>query len=151
MKYEKTQTGWLMIVIFSLIIIQLTLAYLYQLGDKPLPLGVFIALALLFIVLLLCFYQLKIRVDQYGIHVIYGIGLIHIKINPQKIYNVSVIKTPWYYGLGIRFTGKGMLYNIQGLNAIEISYLDGKQKTALVGSNEPELLKAFIEKEYEQR
>lgn len=135
MKYEKTQIGWLMILIFSLIIIQLTLAYCYQLGDNPLPLGAFIALSLLFILLLLVFYRLKIRVDSSGIHVIYGIGLIHININPQEIYQVSAVKTPWFYGLGIRFTGKGMLYNIQGFHAVEIYYLDGKKKTVLIGSS----------------
>lgn len=148
MKYEKIQIGWLMIIILSLLIINLTISYLMKIGDNPLPFTAFIPIIAIFILVLLVFYSLKIRVDNSGIHIIYGIGLVHIKINPEKINQVRIVKTPWYYGWGIRFTGKGMLYNIQGQDAIEISYSKGKNKTVLIGSNDAIALKDFIEKKY---
>lgn len=147
-KYQKTQIGWLMIIIFSLIIIHITLAYLLKIGDKPLSFNVYIILLSVFLLTFLTFYKLKIVVDSSSIHIIYGIGLVHIRIKPQKIHSVNVVKVPWIYGLGIRFTGKGMLYNIQGRDAVEISYFDGKKKTVLIGNDNPLLLKDFIEKVY---
>jgi hypothetical protein len=148
MKYEKAQTGWFIIVLFSTVIAILTICYLMNIGSRPLPLDVYIILATIFILLLLVFYRLKIRVDNSAIHIIYGIGLVHIRINPEKINQVTIVKTPWYSGLGIRITEKGMLYNIQGQNAVEISYLKGEVKTVQIGSNDALALKQFIENTY---
>ncbi len=40
-----------------------------KIGNHPLPFEVYIILATLFIVVLLIFYRLKIRVDNSGIHI----------------------------------------------------------------------------------
>lgn len=148
MKYEKAQTGWFMIVLFSVVIVNITICYVLKIGNHPLPLNVYIILATIFVLVLLTFYRLKIRVDNSGIHIIYGIGLVHIRINPKKINRVTIVKTRWYSGLGIRITDKGMLYNIQGQNAVEICYVKGKIKTVQVGTNDAQALKQFIEKTY---
>ncbi len=148
MTYEKTQTGWLTIFIFSIVMVNLTVCYILEIGTSPLPLEVYLILMSIFALLLLVFYRLKIKVDGSGIHIVYGIGLIHIKIEPEKINRVTVVKTPWYAGFGIRITEKGMLYNIQGLNAVEISYLKGTNKTVQIGSNDALGLKHFLEKAY---
>jgi hypothetical protein len=149
MKYEKVQIGWFMIILFSIIIISLTICYLMKIGDSPLPLKVYLTLIISFVLVLLTFYRLKIRVDDSGIHIIYGIGLVNVMIKPEKINLVSVIKTSWFSGFGIRITENGMLYNIQGENAIEISYeLNGKNKNVQVGTNDVLALKEFIEKKY---
>jgi hypothetical protein len=148
MKYEKNQTGWVLVILFSLIILNLTIAYLKQSGSNPLPLNAFVALLVLFLTAILIFYRLKIRVDNSGLHVIYGIGLVHVRINPEKVFDVRIVKSPWYYGLGIRFTPKGMLYNVQGLTAVRLSYLQGENKTVTIGSNDPERLKKVLEHKY---
>ena len=148
MKYKHTQTGWFMIALFLVFLAHLNYLYLNHLGNNPLPFAAYFSLSILFILILLCFYKLQVNVDQSGINVIFGIGLIHIKITPEKVYHVRVVHTPWYYGLGIRFTSKGMLYNIQGSSAVEISYLDGKSKTVLIGSNDPNALREFIIEKY---
>lgn len=149
MKYEKSQTGWFMVGIFLLIFIHLTIAYYFQLGNKPLSTTAFATLVVVFIIILLCFYRLKICVDDVGIHIIYGIGLIRIKIAPTKVVQVKIVRNPWYFGWGIRFTNKGMLYNIQGSSAVEISYIDGKNKTVRIGTDDPLALKEFLERKYE--
>ncbi|MEQ7799955.1 hypothetical protein ABDJ41_09075 [Pedobacter sp. ASV1-7] len=148
MKYEKVQIGWGMILIFSIVVICLTISYLMKIGDNPLPTKVFVPIIASFILFILIFYRLKIRVDDEGIHIIYGIGLIHIKINPLEIIQIKIIKTSLSQGLGIRITEKGMLYNIQGRDAIEMTYFNGKSKTVLIGSKDTIALKEFIEKKY---
>jgi 4-hydroxybenzoate polyprenyltransferase len=72
------------IIVFSLIIINITVAYLRQSGSNPLPFNAFIILFVLFSTALLIFYRLKIRVDHHGAHVMYGIGMLHIEISPEK-------------------------------------------------------------------
>lgn len=149
MKYERTQMGWWMIVLFSLIIIHLSLDYFLKFGGKPLSLSAYLVLLFVFIFVFSIFYKLKIVVDRSMIHIVYGIGLVHLKIRPEMIHRVKVVKVPWIYGWGIRFTRKGMLYNIQGRMAVEMSYRrNGKEKIVLIGSDDPESLKDFIEKTY---
>ena len=149
MKYESTQTGWFFIILMSAIVAIITFSYYLQLGNNPLPENVFRLLLFVFILILINFYKLKIRVDETGINILYGIGLIHIKIQPDSVESVQTVKTPWLYGFGIRFTFNGMLYNIQGRDAVRIYYFqDGKSKKVTIGSKEPEKLKAFLEGKY---
>lgn len=149
MKYESNQTGWFFITIILAVLIVVTTGYYYQLGNNPLPTNVFQLLLFVFILILINFYKLKIRVDDTGINILYGIGLIHIKLQPGSITSVQTVKTSWLYGFGIRITFKGMLYNIQGRDAVRISYVeDGKSKTVTIGSEDPDKLKTFLEKKY---
>ena len=54
------------------------------------------------------------------------------------------MKNKWYYGLGIRKIRKGWLYNIHGLQAVELSYLDSDAVTR-IGTADNENLKTQIE------
>jgi hypothetical protein len=148
MIYEKVQTGWFLIILFSIIICSVTLCYLLELGNKPLSLTGYIISTTILASVLLVFFRLKVKVDDLGIHIVYGIGLVHILIKPEEINYVSVVKTPFTSGLGIRMTEKGMLYNVQGLDAVEISFFEGKSKIVQIGSNDAVSLKAFIEQKY---
>ena len=96
------------------------------------------------------FYQLKVTVSEKALKLVYGIGLIRIKKNPDKLHKVEVIKTPWYYGHLIRITAEGMLYNIQGLKAVRITHIkNGKKKSFMVGTTEAEKLKKVLEDNFE--
>lgn len=144
MLYKKSQTGWFMIIIFTVILVFLTFAYIYQLGNRPLPKPAFITLALVFILLLLSFYKLTLKVNDSILHVIYGIGLIHFRFQLQKVLEIKEIKIPAYIGVGIRITSKGMLYNIQGNKALELTYHDNELKKIKIGTNDGPNLKAAI-------
>jgi hypothetical protein len=146
MKYSKTQTGWLAIAIFGFILIQITSSYvlLIQKGNDPSNSLLFFIPILIFC--FLNFYQLRIGVDEEKIHVTYGIGLIRIKISPDRVNYVKLIETPWYAGFGIRFMYRGMLYNIQGRKAVEVGYQKrGKSKVLFLGTADQEALKRCIE------
>ena len=148
MRYEKIQTGWIIIILISIIICSLTICYFMKIGSKPLSLIGYVISTAIFVLVLLVFYRLKVRVDNLGIHIIYGIGLVHIIIKPEKVNYVRIVKTPLSSGLGIRITEKGMLYNIQGQDTVEISFLREQSKIVRIGSNDAFALKAFIEKKY---
>jgi hypothetical protein len=152
MPYEHSQTGWIMLLVFSLIPISLTTSYL-MLGESHLPAGVFLILLLLFVGILLTFYKLTVKADQQSIHLVFGLGLLHFKIHPQTVDSVKIINTPWYYGFGIRFTPRGMLYNVHGVKAVQITYRDSKTgngnlKTVMIGTVDAVGLCEFIKGQY---
>lgn len=142
MSYKKSQTGWIVIIIMAPIMLFLTYTYLKQWGDNPIPTIPFILIMSLLIFCLLLFYKLTIRIEDRSIKIIYGIGIIKFSINIDILHEVTVIRTPWWYGYGIKITPKGMLYNIHGSKAVRLEYRrEGKSKTAMIGTPEPEKLK----------
>lgn len=149
MKYKKTQIGWLSILIFAPVIFLLYMVYAYQWGNYPIPFIALILITSLFVIICAMFYKLTIEMHGSALMIIYGIGLIRIKINIDELKHVESIKTPWYYGLGIRITPEGMLYNIKGLKAVKIEYTSkGKNKVVMIGTAEPERLIQALEENF---
>ena len=144
MKYRNTQIGWLIISIFMGTILFTCLMYMEQLGE-PISSTPLASIVVFFIILLSLFYKLTVEVEGSIVKIIYGIGLITIRLKMDDLNNVVETRTPWYAGLGIRLTAKGMLYNIQSLSAVELHYTrKGKKNTVMIGTPEPALLKAAI-------
>ena len=48
----------------------------------------------------------------------------------------------WWWGWGVRYYGQGWLYNVSGLDAVEIRLKSGKH--IRIGTDEPEALVAEI-------
>lgn len=62
----------------------------------------------------------------------------------ENIAQAQVVRNPWYYGWGIRLTPHGTLYNVSGLDAVEIRTRQGK--TFRIGTDEPEVLVQAIQR-----
>ena len=62
----------------------------------------------------------------------------------ENIAESRVVRNPWYYGWGIRLTPVGMLYNVSGLDAVEIRTRQGK--SFRIGTNEPDVLVSAIQR-----
>lgn len=151
MNYKKSQTGWLVIAFMLPIIAFLIVLYITQWGDNPIPFLPFVLVTSLIVIAMLLFYKLTVEIDGNAISLTYGIGVIKFKFVIDQIISSEEIRTPWYYGLGIRLTPKGMLYNIHGLKAVRIKYFrDGKEKKVMVGTNEPEILLQAIQTAFNQ-
>jgi len=149
MKYDKSQIGWFITALFILVIISVSVSYVNGYGDKPLSQTAYLSLLILFIFLILLFYKLRIKVDEQGISVIYGIGIIKFRIQPEKISYVKKTKSPFFYGFGIRMIPGGMLYNIQGTQSVEVSYFKTKNKLVRIGSADWDNLIAAIKERYQ--
>jgi hypothetical protein len=63
----------------------------------------------------------------------------------QEIENVCIDQSSWSEFWGIRFTARGLLLNISGLDAVELDFKNGGM--IRVGTNEPEQLAKAIEDE----
>ena len=61
----------------------------------------------------------------------------------REIVEVSVVRNKWYWGWGIRLTPHGWLFNVSGLDAVELTFQNGKRLR--LGCDQPEELKSVIE------
>jgi hypothetical protein len=77
--------------------------------------------------------------------VFFGPGLICRRIPLRRIREIRVVRTPWYYGWGIRLTPAGWLWNVSGLDGVEVQCDDGHRFR--VGSDEPNRLAEALRRE----
>lgn len=72
------------------------------------------------IIFLFLFYNLTVTVTSETIHCSFGIGLISRTIPIHDIKTADKVKNPWYFGWGIRAIPGGWMFNVSGLDAIEL-------------------------------
>lgn len=148
MNYDKSQTATLLLAILSIALVSVTLIYFNGWGSESMPLIVYILITVVIIVIMLLFYKLKVKIDSEGIHLIYGVGLICINLKPEEVIKVEPTRMPFYYGYGIRFTPRGMLYNIQGTHVVKLTYVKQKQMIVFIGTAHAQELANAILKRY---
>lgn len=116
------------------------LAVAYHTGWHPLALAVLAIPALV----LLLFYSLTVEVSDETVRVYFGAGLASFAFAVRDIESVMAVRNPWYYGWGIRITPQGWLYNVSGLEAVELRLRSGRR--VRIGTDEPRPLVAAIER-----
>lgn len=94
---------------------------------------------------LILFSTLTVTVRDGAMDVFFGPGLIRRRIPLRRIREVRVVKTPWYYGWGIRLIPTGWLWNVSGLDGVEVQFVDGHRFR--VGSDEPNRLAEALVRE----
>lgn len=84
------------------------------------------------------FSSLTVSVDEAAVRGAFGIGLIRFAFPLASIRDARPVTNPWYYGWGIHLTPEGWLFNVSGLEAVELEFATGKK--ARIGTDEPEAL-----------
>ena len=130
-EYKHTQVGYIHVIAWSAIILVLACINVF-IGFEPYTLIFLILLT----VLLALLSTLTVRVGGGAITVQFGVGIIRKRIQLSDVETYAKVRNPWYYGLGIRYTPRGWLYNIYGLSAIELLMKNGR--TCRIGTNDPE-------------
>ncbi len=135
--YKHTQIGWAIIIA------------LVAVGAVMVPVGLQVELMSttwvvggVVIVALLLFNSLTVTVDQQRLQARFGIGLIRKTIPLAKVRSFHKIRTPWYFGWGIRLFPGGILYNVSGLWSVELQLHSGGRLR--IGTDEPDALVAAI-------
>ena len=128
--YKHTQVGYFLVTVYSIVV--LFLGYLNIMTSfHPLTLiGLIIVL-----VILGTFSRLTVTVDDQMIKIQFGLRIIRKTFLLREIGVYRVVKNPWYYGWGIRFTPRGWLFNVSGFSAIELRMKNGKLYR--IGTDEP--------------
>ncbi len=110
-------------------------------GPAMIPIG------LVFVVLLICFVLfgwLSVEVDATSVRVWSGPGLIRRTIRVADIAAVRVVRNRWWYGWGIRLVPRGWMWNVAGLDAVELEFAKGR--CFRIGTDEPRRLAEAIER-----
>jgi hypothetical protein len=95
--------------------------------------------------LLVLFSTLTVIVQDQALRVFFGPGVIRRRIPLGRIRDVRTVRTPWYYGWGIRLTPSGWLWNVSGLSGVEIQFDDGHRFR--IGTDEPDELVEALRRE----
>lgn len=84
------------------------------------------------------FASLTVRVTDRALHFYFGPGFWEKRIPLAEIAAARAVRNSLWHGWGIRLTPHGWLYNVSGLDAVEIEKTDGT--TLRIGTDEPEKL-----------
>lgn len=140
MNYRATQYGWG--IFLPIVIIAWVVAIVFAIQ------GQWLGASLLGIVPLLGFFlfgKLVVSVDRDAVRLRFGfLGLIRRSIALERVAGARAVRNKWYYGWGIRLTPYGWLWNIQGLDAVQLHYNDGGNTR--IGTDEPEKLVRAVER-----
>ena len=140
MLYEHTQPGtWVRIL--STVFIVVGIIIYYSTADET-SIWVAVSLMGIGIVISAIFTSLQTAVDSNFLYISYSVGLVRRKIPLESIDSVKQVRNPWWYGFGIRLTPRGWLWNIQGLDAIELTYKNGR--SFRIGTDDPKGLESAL-------
>jgi hypothetical protein len=128
--YRHSQTGILMyLTLGPLILVALVIAAAR--GWEPV--GLIVAGILL--VTLWLFHSLEVEVTQAQMVLRFGPGIIQKAFYLREIRSARKVRNPWYYGWGIRLVPGGWMFNVSGLDAVEIELASGKRYR--IGTDQP--------------
>ena len=135
--YKHTQVGTVILagLFFGLIV----LLFVYsQAGAHPVTLAV----GGLLIVLVVMFASLTVEVTAEEVKIRFGIGAVRKSFPAAEIRSTRQVRNHWAYGWGVRLTPHGWLFNVAGLDAVELEMANGRRYR--IGTDQPtELLSAI--------
>lgn len=134
--YRHTQVGWA--IVLALAAVALVVAASMPAEARA---AARVPLVLLALVLAL-FCALTVEVGLDSIAVWFGPGLIRKRIPLAEVLSWRAVRNPWYVGWGIRAGPRGMIWNVSGLDAVELD-LSGSRHFR-IGTDEPQALVAAI-------
>lgn len=135
--YHHTQAGTLMRVLFGLIgagiFVGAGLAGQWVIAGS-------IGGVMAFVLLL--FHDLRVDVEAEKICLRFGIGLLRKSVPLADVKACRRVRNNPLYGWGIRYIGRGWLYNVSGLDAVELDLASGRRLR--IGTDDPEGLEQAI-------
>ncbi len=135
--YQHTQIGYAIIISFSVAEIGIIVSFVLKR-----EMILLLPLILISIVEIL-FFLLTVRADKTLIHLKFGIGLIQKTIPLSDISSCKIARSSPLCGWGIRCIGNGWLYNVSGLDAVELSLKNGRR--IRIGTDDPQGLMEAIQ------
>ncbi len=82
--------------------------------------------------------SLTVRIDESFVFIRFGGGGFRKRFLVSQIVSAAPVRNSWLCGWGIHCTFGGWLYNVAGLDAVELTFKNGKR--VRIGTDEPEKL-----------
>jgi hypothetical protein len=142
MKYERTQ--WGLIAVPLLVVALVLLVVLSFVSDEFRAALIWTVVFLIAISLLvLHFSRLTVTVDDVSVTAAFGyIDWPKREIRYDEIESAQKVRNKWWYGYGVRWVPGGTMYNVQGNDAVELTYTSGKKFR--IGTNDVDALYTAI-------
>ena len=139
MNYKHTQIGWLMLISFGLLVTLCAVVPLSEPGQRELILCTALIVTALVLILV---GTLTVEVDIIKVRLRFGIGLIRKGFLLEDIESCRTVKNKWWWGWGIKWMPNGWLFNVSGLDAVELKMKDGRYYR--IGTDDPKRLAETI-------
>lgn len=141
--YQEQQSFQLSTYPSVIILISIALFYLTEGSPDDLPILTFVTLVIG--ICSLAFYKMTTTLTKDKLTISYGVGWI------KKTYALKELKTaqteevnmPWYFGVGIRITGNGWLYNTRPGKALKIPKKKGRYSIFIGTQNKEDFLNSL--------
>ncbi|MCG3180368.1 MAG: hypothetical protein BIFFINMI_02728 [Phycisphaerae bacterium] len=137
--YRHTQIGYVTIV--SLGIGAAVIAGL--IWATPGPRAILVPIMVVLAACLAIFPSLTVQLDGQAVRVRFGVGPIGRMIPLGRIVACRAVRNRWYYGWGVRLIPRGWMFNVSGLDAVELEFAGGRKFR--IGTDEPAALAAAID------
>jgi len=135
--YRHTQFGTLTIALIAGVILILG-ATIPLFGPHPITVSIMVLLGILGSL----FASMTVAVDHRSVRIAFGPGWPRRDVSIPSIRRAEAIRTRWYDGWGIHATARGLLYNVSGFDAVDVTLTDGRH--ILIGTDQPADLQAAI-------
>ena len=130
--YRHTQIGYLTLIV--VLVAALGIVVSLPNDVRPVTVGV----AVLLVIIALLFSSLTVEVSDGELRFHFGPGFWRKRIALSDVTAATPTQSTWWEGWGIRFTLRGMLYNVSGTDAVEIELRTGRRFR--IGTDEPKAL-----------
>lgn len=100
------------------------------------------AVAVLMLVLMVLFASLSVEVTREHVRLAFGVGLIRRTIPLARIRAATAVRNSWWWGWGIRLTPRGWMWNVSGLDGVELELAGGNRFR--IGTDDPQGLASAI-------
>ena len=138
--YRHRQSSRLLATITLAMVVLVVVAALT--GQRPALFVPLAAAALLLALLTLGFSSLTVEVSDGELIWFFGPGIWKKRLARAEIVSAATVRSPWWYGIGIHLTPRGWLYNVGGLDAVEVTLASGRRLR--IGSDAPDALAAAL-------
>lgn len=142
MEFNEEQQSPILFFVFIFVVMALIVAMFSLNEGEPLNLIIFSTIFFLALIYVL-FGKLITVVELNEIQLSFGVGIINKQIKTSQIASVECVRNKWWYGYGIRLTSHGWMWNMKGLDAVELTFKESGKKFR-IGTQKSEELAAIL-------
>lgn len=143
--YRRTQPAWFILIGLSVpVIVTVLIGMVAGIGEQQTIAGAAFTCGMMMLVGSL-FASLTVIVDSGQIFVRFGPGLIRKTISINEIESARPVRNSGWWGWGIRIIPGGWMWNVSGLEGVELTMKNGK--LFRIGTDDPLALSNVINAE----
>ena len=139
--YQHTQQGRMFLITAA--VLAVIVAILLAVVPERSTLIPLLLVTIVIVVVAAMFSRLTVSVDTTEVRAVFGTRWPRRRIALADVRSATPVRNRWYHGWGIRKVANGWMYNVWGLDAVELELTSGK--VFRIGTDEPTALAAAID------